>query len=229
MKGQTSQIASSGVEELIETLRDKGVVAGQEKARDIVANAQKRAEWIVEEAEQEAKLLLDKARAEAEAIQSAGQDALKLAARDALLKLRDTLLGSFSEEVMRVVGEQMADEEFMQRLILALAGRVREESGLDNEKQIVFRLPADAVGIDDLKKNPEELKQGSLTHFAASMAANLLRKGVTFQVSGDIDCGLTVKLEDHNMTIDFTNQAVAALLLDHLQPRFRALLQGIVK
>ncbi len=229
MKGQTSQIASSGVEELIETLRDKGVVAGQEKARDIVANAQKRAEWIVEEAEQEAKLLLDKARAEAEAIQSAGQDALKLAARDALLKLRDTLLGSFSEEVMRVVGEQMADEEFMQRLILALAGRVREESGLDNEKQIVFRLPADAVGIDDLKKNPEELKQGSLTHFAASMAANLLRRGVTFQVSEDIDCGLTVKLEDHNMTIDFTDQAVAALLLDHLQPRFRALLQGIVK
>lgn len=229
MKGETSQIASSGVEELIEKLRDKGIVAGQEKARDIVADAQKRAAWIVQEAEQEAKLLVDKARAEAEAIHAAGQDALKLAARDALLKLRDTLLGSFSEEVMRVVGEQMADEEFMQRLILALACRVREETGLDNEKRIVFRLPADAIGIDELKKNPEELKQGSLTHFAASMAANLLREGVKFEVSDAIDCGLTVKLEERNMTIDFTDRAVAALLLEHLQPRFRALLQGIVK
>jgi hypothetical protein len=32
-----------------------------------------------------------------------GEDALKLATRDALLKLRDTLLGSFSKEVKRVV------------------------------------------------------------------------------------------------------------------------------
>jgi len=31
------------------------------------------------------------------------------------------------------------------------------------------------------------------------------------------------------MVIDFTDETVAELLLEHIQPRFRALLQGIVK
>ena len=32
-----------------------------------------------------------------------------------------------------------------------------------------------------------------------------------------------------NIKIDLTDEAIAALLLQHLQPRFRAVLEGIVK
>ncbi len=229
MTGQEAKIASSGVEELIEQLRQQGVLAGQEKARDIVSDAEKRAAWIVEEAEQQARLIREQAQADAEALLASGKDALKLATRDALLKLRDTLLGSFSDEVMRVVGEQMADEKFLRRVILALAARVRQECALDEEEAVIFQLPAHVVGIDELKKNPEALKQGSLTHFTAAIAADLLRKGVVFKVSDSIDSGIRIQLQDKKMLIDFTDEAVATLLLEHLQPRFRALLQGIVK
>jgi V/A-type H+-transporting ATPase subunit E len=225
----TQPIASSGVEALIERLRNEGVVAGQEKAEDIVSNAQKRAEWIIEEAELEAKELLDQARKQADDIKTAGQDALQLAARDAFIKLRDTLLGSFSHEVMRVVGEQMADKSFTEQLILALAGTVREKSGLDESKEIVISLPEDVMGIDELRKNPEELKQGSLSHYTASLAANLLREGVRLEITDEIEAGLLVRLVDDAMEIDFSDKAVAGLLLEHIQPRFRALLQGIVK
>ena len=229
MKPEKSHIASSGVEKLIERLRDEAVNAGQAKAEDIVVNAQKRAEWIIEEAELEAKQLLEKARAEAESIKSAGLDALQLAGRDALLKLRDTLLGSFSQEVMRVVGKQMAKEEFIEQLILALAGRVREKTGLDSNREIIIQLPEDAIGTDELRQNPEELNQGALSHLTAAIASDLLREGVKFDVSDEIRGGLIVKLVDNNMTIDFSDEAVATLFLEHLQPRFRALLQGIVK
>ncbi|MCF6251356.1 MAG: DivIVA domain-containing protein [Methylococcaceae bacterium] len=222
-------IASSGVEALIEKLRNEGVVAGQEKAEDIVNNAQKRAEWIIEEAELEAKILIEQARKEADDLRAAGQDALQLAARDAFLKLRDTLLGSFSKEVMRVVGEQMVDKSFTEQLILALAGAVREKSGIDESKNIVISLPEGVIGVEELRNNPEELKQGNLTHYTASIAANLLRAGVSFEVSNDIKAGLSVRLVDDAMVIDFTDETVAALLLEHIQPRFRALLQGIVK
>lgn len=229
MKPEKSHVASSGVEKLIERLRDEAVNAGQAKAEDIVVNAQKRAEWIIEEAELEAKQLLDKARSEAESIKSAGIDALQLAGRDALLKLRDTLLGSFSQEVMRVVGKQMAKETFIEQLILSLAGKVREKTGLDTNKEIIIQLPEDAVGTEDLRKNPEELDQGPLSHLTAAIASDLLREGVTFDVSDEIRGGISVKLVDNNMTVDFSDEAVATLFLEHLQPRFRALLQGIVK
>ena len=229
MKPEKSHIASSGVEKLIERLRDEAVNAGQAKAEDIVVNAQKRAEWIIDEAELEAKQLLEKARDEAESIKSAGLDAFQLAGRDALLKLRDTLLGSFSQEVKRVVGKQMAKEAFIEQLILALAGSVREKTGLDKNREVIIQLPEDAVGIEELRKNPEELNHGVLSHLTASIASDLLREGISFDVSDEIRGGLTVKLVDNNMTIDFSDEAVATLFLEHLQPRFRALLQGIVK
>ena len=229
MTNTQSHITSSGIEELIERLRNEGVISGQEKAEDLVANAQKHAEWIIEKAELEAKQLIDKAHQQANAIKTSGEDALQLAARDALLKLRDTLLGSFSHEVMRVVGEQMTDKAFTEKLILGLASAVREKIALDEHKDIVISLPEDVMGVDELRKNPEELKEGRLSQYTASIAANLLRKGVKFEVADKITAGLSVRLVDDAMVIDFTDEAVAALLLEHIQPRFRALLQGIVK
>jgi len=34
---------------------------------------------------------------------------------------------------------------------------------------------------------------------------------------------------DKDISLDLTDEAIAALLLEHLQPRFRAILEGIVK
>ena len=229
MKTEQAHIASSGVEALIERLKEQGIAAGQKKAERIVIDAQKRAEWIIEEAELEAQLLLDNAKAEAEVIKSAGEDALKLAARDVFLKLRDTLIGSFNHEFTCFVGKQMDKEAFLEQLILELAGRVRNKVGIDDHQDIVIQLPEDVVGVEDLRRNPEELQEGTLSHFTAAIAADLLRAGVKFEVSDELSSGLLLKLEDDNIVIDFTDIEVAALLLEHIQPRFRALLQGIVK
>jgi V/A-type H+-transporting ATPase subunit E len=229
MKEEKAEYASSGVDQLIERLREQAINAGQAKAEDIVADAQKRAVWLIDEAEQEAKNIVKKAQAEADAIRSAGTDALNLAARDTLLRLRDTLLGSFSQEVQRVVGEKMAEQDFMERLILALAGQVREKTGLDDQQNITLLLPETIIGVDELRKNPEELKQGVLSKVSGAIAGDLLRKGVAFEADENLDSGLMIRLDKNAMMIDFTDEAVAFLLLKHLQPRFRALLQGIVK
>ena len=229
MNEQHSKATSSGVENLIQRLRDQGVDAGQKRAEKIVLDAQKRAEWIIEEAELEAKLLLEKAKKQSDALRVSGEDALKLATRDALLKLRDTLLGSFSTEVQRVVGQKMDQEVFLERLILQLAGKVREELDLDIKENISLFLPNNPVGVDELKNNPDELKVGTLTHFTAAIAADMLRKGVSIKVSDDVSGGLSVRLKDDDMVVDFTDETLSALLLEHLQPRFRTLLQGIVR
>lgn len=229
MSEQNTEVTSSGVESLIERLREQGVSAGQERAENIVLDAQKRAEWIIEEAELEAQQLIVEAKKQSDALRMSGEDALKLATRDALLKLRDTLLGSFSKEVKRVVGQKMEQDAFLERLILQLVSKVREQLDLDSQENISIFLPNSPVGVDELKNNPEEMKVGTLTHYTASIAADMLRKGVSIQVSEDIAKGLSVRLEADDMIIDFTDEMISALLLEHLQPRFRTLLQGIVK
>lgn len=229
MNNEKLPFASSGVEALIERLKEEGIAAGRKKAESIVIDAEKRAEWIIKEAQLEAQSLVNEARAEAEAMKAAGEDALKLAARDVFLRLRDTLLDSFSQEVTRVVGKQMARKDFLEKLILALAGRVRDKTGIDSNRQVVIQLPEDVIGVEELCRNPEELREGALTRFTASIAADLLREGVKFEVSDDLSGGLLIKLEEDNIVIDFSDKTVAALLLEHIQPRFRALLQGIIK
>jgi len=229
MKSEQAQITSSGVDTLIERLKHQGITAGQDKAESIVLDAQKRAEWIINEATQEAELIIKNAEIEVEALKRAGHDALKLATRDVFIKLRDSLTSSFKREVMRVVGKKMADKKFLEKLILVLAGQVRAKTGLDHAKHISVKLPEDVIGTDALRKNPEELQVGALSHFATDLAADMLRKGVQFEVSGECNSGLLLKLIDDDIVIDFTDKAVASLLLEHLQPRFHALMEGIIK
>lgn len=229
MKAEQNTVAASGVEALIRKLKEEGVAAGQRKAEQIVADAQKRSEWLLQEAEREAQLLLKNARAESELIKAAGQDALKLAARETLLKVRDSVLSGFDHEVVRLVGMEMAKEEFLRQIIIELAGRLRKESGLDDNRKVKIQIPEEVMGFDELSRNPEQLEQDLLTRLTAVITADLLREGVQIEAADAPGYGLLIKLEDDNIVIDFTDAAVAALLSEHLLPRFRALLQGFIK
>lgn len=53
--------AASGVEALIERLREQGVEKGQQEAEQLVSEAQHRADWLIEQAEQEAREIIDQA------------------------------------------------------------------------------------------------------------------------------------------------------------------------
>jgi V/A-type H+/Na+-transporting ATPase subunit E len=90
-------------------------------------------------------------------------------------------------------------------------------------------LPRALVGLEDLRRNPLELREGSLSHFVLSLAGNVLAEGVTFGVADDDAPGIRLYLKDKDVTIDLTDEKVASLLLEHLQPRFRAILEGTVK
>ena len=57
----------------------------------------------------------------------------------------------------------------------------------------------------------------------------MLIAGVNFKASHDVQGGMSLKLQDRDLTLDFTEQAVAYMLLQHLQPRFRAILEGVVR
>lgn len=220
---------SSGVDGLISRLREEGVGAGRREAERLVREAQAHAREILEKAEAAAGARTAKAAAEAEALRRAGQEALNIAARDAVLDLKDRLTRRFAEEVAKTVAGAMHDEELLKRMILAVAGRAREEGGLDRSAEVVVELPREAVGLDDLRRNPEELVEGSLTHFAAASAAAMLREGVTLARAEDDEEGIRLQLLDRGVSIDLSDRAVARIILSHLQPRFRAMLEGIIR
>ena len=218
---------SSGVEELLQRLRDEGVAAGRAEAERIVADAEARARWLVEQTEEETERLRKQARKEAEHLQKTGREALNTAARDTLLSLKTTLTQRFTGEVKRLVGEELTKEDLLEQLIMAVVGRVREQ--VDRAGEVEVELPRELVNWEELARNPEELAEGSLARFVRVVAADGLRRGVSFGVASDHHRGIRLYLKDQNIMIDLSDEALAAMLLQHLQPRFRALLEGIVK
>ena len=216
-----------GVEGLIERLRYEGVESGRREAERIIEEAQRRANDIIDRAELDADRIRQDAQKTAEHLKVSAQEALAVAARDTLITLKTQLTNRFAQEVKRLVSEQMHSAELLRQLILEVTGQAAKQIGEDERMQLL--LPHDVVGLESLRRDPEELAGGQLTRFVQALSEECFRKGVIFGEMEGKRGGLKIHLDDRAMTIDLTDEAVADLLLEHLQPRFRALLEGIVR
>ncbi len=218
---------ASGVDALIARLRDEGVARGRTQGEQLVKEAQDRADAILKQAQAQADRIVSQAREEAQNWQRAGHEALKVAFRDTLLALKTQLTQQFTGEVQRLVGAQTQELELLEKLLLEVAGRVKEE--VAQAQQVEVLLPRKVKGLEELSRNPEELEQGILTYFVKLINQDLLREGVSFGVAKDNQSGLRLRLVDREVVLELSDLAMAETLLEHLQPRFRALLEGIVK
>jgi V/A-type H+-transporting ATPase subunit E len=138
---QAAPQASKGVETLISRLRDEGVAAGRREAERLVGEAETHARQILAKADASSKAQVTAAAEEAAALRRAGEEALRIAARDAVLELKEHLARRFADEVGKVVSDALRDEEMLKRLILAVAGRAPRSDPLAGFVQISERGP----------------------------------------------------------------------------------------
>jgi V/A-type H+-transporting ATPase subunit E len=225
---ETSSV-SAGVEELIERLREQGVERGRAQAAALVDEASREAKRLLGDAGEQARGIVEQARREAGRLESSGKEALRIAARDAILEMKNVLIQRFVRDVERLVARELRDDTFLKRCILEVVARTRDSMLTDPGERLEVLLPRDAIGIDQLRRKPEELETGTLSQFTLTVADDILREGVTFRPNPDDAAGIRVRLVDRHVDIDLTDRAIAAFLLQHLEPRFRAMLEGIVR
>jgi V/A-type H+-transporting ATPase subunit E len=210
-----------GVQELIDRIRSEGVAKGRNEGETLIASAREQAVQVLDDAKEEAEQIRSSAREEAHQLRISAEDALRLAARDAVLALNEAIRTDFIAKVRRLVSHTMQDRSFLERLILEVARRSMPEDAGKAE----ILLPNDVVTYEELKKNPQDLAQNSLNRFVLELSSEVLREGLTFVPAEDNRPGLRVQLKDEDVEIDLTDEAVADLLMEHLAPRFRALME----
>ena len=218
---------SSGVEVLIRRLREQGVAAANAVRDEIVSKAERDAAGILKEAREKADALVEDAGKEADRLREAGEDALRIAGRDSVLRMRETVTTYFEDRVKRLASTELEDPEFLRKLIIEVAKRVRDEAAVDEAEEIEVFLPKEVVGIKELRENPEEL-EGHLSEYAKAIASATWREGVLVKTLETGGKGIRVRLLDDDLEIDLTDEAIAELILEHLQPRFRAVLMGMI-
>jgi V/A-type H+-transporting ATPase subunit E len=225
---ETTLPTSSGVKELIERLREQGVQSGRDKATDIINEAERQAEETIGKAQKKAESIVREARDEAERFRTAGEDALRVATRDTVLRFREELMGYLNERVRRLVSEQLEDKELLQRLILEVAAQASRDTGVKDEKEVEILLPTEILGLEELRRNPDEL-EGKLSELVKQISSAAWREGVTFKPLEKGGRGIRVVLTEKDIEVDMSDKAIADMLLEHLQPRFRALMEGIIR
>lgn len=241
---KNDQLRSHGVDELITRLREDGVSAGRQEADRLITQAQQQARDILDQAEQQAQQHLQESRREADAYRAAGEAALKMAMRDLILELKATLTTGFSNDVKRLVSQQMEDPQLLRQMIMEIVNRVgdrftvfhKDSTQTDDtvkktgsENNIELLLPEKIAGLDELRSNPAALDKSPLTELVYGLTRSMLERGVVFSYSDEISGGFQVFLKDSQLQLDLSEDAIASLILAHLQPRFRAILEGVVR
>ncbi|NOC81922.1 hypothetical protein [Ruegeria sp. HKCCD6428] len=216
-----------GVDALIDKLRNDGVAAGQAEAEKLRAEAKAEAARIVAEAKREAEELKKKARTETDNYRAAGEEALNTAMRDAVLTMKAGLTDRFKADVERLVTKEMSDPELLRQMILEVVGRAGEGANLDGKVSVI--LPARVATQEDIKQNADDIQSGKLTKYVLGLTAKMLRENVELHAADDVQEGIRVRAEDQGVVLDLTDKAVASLLMEHLQPRFRAVLEGVIR
>jgi len=219
--------ASSGVEALIQRLRQQGVAAGNHARDEIISRSEQEAARIIKEAKERAEKIVEDAQQEADRLQKAGEDALRIAGRDSVLRMRETVTNYFEERVKRLASTELEDPEFLRKLIVEVAKRVKNEAAVDEAEEIEVLIPQEVIGINELRDRPEEL-ESKLSEYAKAIASAAWREGIVVSTMEQGGSGIRVRLLDDDLEIDLTDEAIAELLLKHLQPRFRAVLTGMI-
>lgn len=207
----------SSVQALIDRIRDQGVQSANQEAVRILAEAEAKASQLLTDAQKQVEQLRAKATADIEAEQAAAQEALKLSARDTVMRLKNLVSTAFETFVHRLVTTATQDRELMKNLVLVLAGHSADEFIKDKKIQILL---SDALLTGQPDPKLRELSKQTIL----SLSSDMLREGVELIPSSNVEGGAKVRLVGEQLEIDLTDKAITKLLADQLLPRFHALL-----
>lgn len=229
MSKADSQIISSGVDELIARLQQDGIDAGKRQADELVVAARAEAARILSQARMEADAERQQALADIEREQRAARESLQIAFRDLVLDMKAMMAKRFATDVGRLVRAEVERPPILEKLVLAAAARKLEQAGLPDQAELEILLPATPPGLDDIRRAPESARSGAVADLAFALQEDMLREGVSFAPRDDSKAGIHLILRNDQIEVDLSDRAIADLLLDYLQPRFRAILDGIIR
>ncbi|MGR3803033.1 hypothetical protein [Marinibacterium profundimaris] len=222
-----TEATAKGVDALIARLRDDGVAAGRAEAARLIAEAKAEAAEIRETARAEAERHRAQVRDEADTYRAAGEQALDTAMRDAVLRMKAGVESQLRDHVQRLVSACLADEDLLKRMILEVAGVMRAEAQSGDTVEVI--LPPAVLGPEQIREQAGDIRSGELTQYVLGLTGEMLRGGVTLHAGDEGQSGIRLRVQDGAVEIDLTDTAIAALLLEHMQPRFRAVLEGVIR
>lgn len=198
-----------GIEELVNQLYHEGIEKAESEAEQILVSARSEAERIRSEAKEEAERLMVRSREAAEAQRQATLHALHSAVRDTVLTIKEQLTIQLEQHLRTMVAEALDDDDYLRRLITLIAQR----------DPALPPVPV-SVLIGDAALGGEDAAA-----FVRAALGDVAREGMRFGAFHGR--GIRVKLEESDIVIDMSEEALGDLVYEVISPRYRELLERV--
>lgn len=215
---------TSGVQELIDKLKNQGVSEGQKQAEQILKEAHNKASRILIQAQGEADKLLSETRQKLEVERKSSHEAIKTAFRDTEIALRSKVRAAFSAHLKRLVSLELEDKNFIKELVLAISSVKTPE--IAQASQLEVLLPSKIFEIDENGTHLSKDGEKRMHHLVLGITDGMLREGIELKSSTDVKGGIKVRLTGKDIELDLTDEAFTDLLLKYLLPRYREIVSG---
>ncbi len=196
------------VKELIEKIKNEGVVAAEDEAKRVIEGAEKKAAQIIKSAKAEADAHKSKAENEIKKQEAASRDALKQAARDILIGLEKDVIARFEAVIDESVNGALTPE-LMKKLIIDLAASWAEKG-------------EDGIKIVLSSQDAKELEAG-----LKSELSRRFKEGVEIVPSPKFSKGFRIGGKD-GVLYNFTQEGIAEVLAETLSPALAATLKEAI-
>jgi len=198
------------IETFVSKLQNEGVEAGKQAAEKIKADARKEAEQIVANARKQAEQIAADAGKQAEQIQVRAKTELSLAARDTVLKLRDSLGRAMSALLAEGAKRQLDDADFLRDVL---------------KDVIVQYAKADAEQAGEVTVTLGDEMKGKLADWAKSELSKAVGgKNAKVDIKGGLSqAGFEYEVE--GATVEVTLDSVVEALSEMLSDAVREVVQ----
>ena len=196
------------IESFVTKLKSEGLEQGRKEAGQLLEESQQQADQIVSDAQQQADKIIAQAKSEAQNLLERSRTELELAARDATLKLRESLERALQAVLAGPVEEQLSDTEFLKVLVQDLVNQYAQ-ADIKRTSHVVLNV------------TPEIHKQ--LADWAIKM---LHKKAREIDYQGSIDIKESLKqagfeYKRSGATMEITRDSVVEILMSLVGPNLR--------
>ena len=206
---KAKEIPETNLDGLIRRIKEEGLEEARKKTEEITVSAEQRASEIVEEARQEAEAILKEAEEARKREEEAGRRALEQAARDTILRVKESLMQIFDIILKEETGKILSGKE-LERIII----RVIDEWIKDRDEGVQL----------EILLNEKERK--TLKDFLLSKYKQKIKTGIEVNAHPRIEKGFHVEEKGNNFYHDFTDEGISDVLAAYLNPKLAEILDS---
>jgi V/A-type H+/Na+-transporting ATPase subunit E len=209
---KSEENANTNLNDLIQKIKSEGIEEAERKSEEIIKEAELMASEIVDKARLDAEAITKKTEEEIRKKESISEKALEQAARDIILSIRTSLTEIFDSLIKKEYRNVLSGKTLEKVLIKLIEGWQKDETGELNIELLLSESDRNALLEGFLSRLNEEIKAG-----------------IELKAHPNIEGGFRIGVKGSHVYHDFTDEGIADVLAEYLNPRFYNFIDSLKK